>query len=389
MAKRLKLEAYRQGISLSELKRRQKLEEISGIGNDANISSVTHSTASDSTVFAAEMVLVHESETPVLHDRSGNEASFSSVTQHNWTNGTSDSACITVDAILACETQVHHNMSGNLASISLVTSPHHTNRTSEHHTNRTRDSGIVNNVILACATPVLRERFEKSNNTDHMSDSGFATKAILPACAMHVHCERFGKSNNTDPTVSNSTGLAAEVVLARESEKPVLRDSNLASISLVMRPHHTNCISDSGFATEAVPACATPVLRERFGKSDLCNRIGNEITICKGSVSSVMRSNSFFSTEAVPACATPVLRERFGKSNLCDRIGNERTICEGIVSSVTHSDSLFATEAVPACATPVFHERFGKSNLCDRIGNERTICKGSVSSVTCQGNIVD
>jgi hypothetical protein len=30
VAKRLKLEAYRQGINLSELKRRQKLEEIGG-----------------------------------------------------------------------------------------------------------------------------------------------------------------------------------------------------------------------------------------------------------------------------------------------------------------------------------------------------------------------
>jgi hypothetical protein len=61
VAKRLKLlEAYRQGISLSELKRRQKLEETGGIGNNANISSVTHSTTSDSAGFAAEMVLVHE-----------------------------------------------------------------------------------------------------------------------------------------------------------------------------------------------------------------------------------------------------------------------------------------------------------------------------------------
>ena len=311
------------------------------------------------------------------------------MTHHNWTNWTSDSACITVEAILACETQVHHNMSGNLASISLVTRPHHTHRTSQHHTNRTRDSGIVTDVVLACATPVLHQRFEKSNNTDRMSDSGFAIKAILPACATHVLCERFGKSNNTDPTTSDSNGFATGVVLAHESEKPVLHDSNLASISLMTRPHHTNRISDSVFATEAVPACGTPVLRERFGKSDLCDRIGNEKTICEGSVSLVTRRDSFFATEAVPACATPVFCKRFGKSDLCDKIGNERTICEGIVSSVTRSDSVFATEAVPACATPVFRERFGKRDLCDRIGNERTVCEGSVSSVTCQGNIVD
>jgi hypothetical protein len=103
VAKRLKLEAFRQGIHLSELKKRQKLEEIGRIGNDANISSVTHSTSSDSAGFAAKMVLVHESETPVIRDRIGNEASFSSVTQHNRNNGTSDSACITAEAILACE----------------------------------------------------------------------------------------------------------------------------------------------------------------------------------------------------------------------------------------------------------------------------------------------
>jgi hypothetical protein len=148
VSKRLKLEAYRQGIRVSELKRRQKLEEIGGIGNDVSISLVTHSTASDSAGFAAKKVLAHESETPVLHDRSVNEASFSSVTQHNQTNGTSDSACITAEAILACETQVHHNMSGNLASISLVTRPHHTNCMS--------DSGFVTDVVLACAIPVER-----------------------------------------------------------------------------------------------------------------------------------------------------------------------------------------------------------------------------------------
>jgi hypothetical protein len=258
-----------------------------------------------------------------------------------------------------------------------------------NHTNRMRDSGIVTNVVLACATPVLHERFEKCDNTDCMSDSGFATKAILPACATHVHCERFGKSNNTDPTASNSTGFTAEVVLVHECQNPVLCDSNLASISLVTRLHHTNRISNSVFATEAVPASATPVLRERFGKSDLCDRIGNEITICKGSVSSAMCSNSFFATEVVPGCATPVLRERIGTSNLCDRIGNERTNCKGIVSSVMHSDSLFAPEAVPAYATPVFHMRLVKSDLCDRIGNDSTICEGSVSSVTRPGNIVD
>ncbi len=142
MAKRLKLEAFRQGISLSELKRRKKLEEIGGIGNDANISSVTQSTASDSAGFVAKMVPVH------------------------------------------CE----------------------------HHTNHTRDSRIATDVVLASATPVFSE---KSDNTDCTSDSGFATKAILPACATHVHCDRFQESNNTDPTASDSTRFAAEVVLAR------------------------------------------------------------------------------------------------------------------------------------------------------------------------------
>ena len=102
------------------------------------------------------------------------------MTQHNRTNETSDSACITAEAILACETQVHHNMSGNLASISLVTHLHHTNRTSEHYTNRTSISGIVTYVLLACATPVLPERFEKSNNTDcTASNSDSARFAVL------------------------------------------------------------------------------------------------------------------------------------------------------------------------------------------------------------------
>jgi hypothetical protein len=138
VSKRLKLEAYRQGIRVSELKRRQKLEEIGGIGNDVSISLVTHSTASDSAGFAAKKVLAHESETPVLHDRSVNEASFSSVTQHNRTNATSNSAWFAADAIPACATPVLCNMSGNLASISLVTRLHHTSHMSNSGSNLTQ-----------------------------------------------------------------------------------------------------------------------------------------------------------------------------------------------------------------------------------------------------------
>jgi hypothetical protein len=232
VAKRLKLEAYRQGISLSELKRRQKLEEIGGIGNDASILLVTHSMASESAGFAAKIVPACESETPVLCNRSGNEASFSSVTQHNWTNGTSDSAWFAAEAILACATQVLHNISGNLASISLVSRPHHTNHMS--------DSGFVTDAVLACATPVLHERF--------------------------------GKSDNTDCTASNSNS-AGFAVPAHEIEMSVLsnRSGNEASFSSVTQHNRTNATSNSAwFAADAIPACATPVL---------CNMSGNLASI--------------------------------------------------------------------------------------------------------------
>ena len=113
MAKRLKLEAFRQGISLSELKRRQKLEEIGGIGNDANISSVIHSSASDSAGFVAEMVPVHRA---------------------HHTNHTIDSG-ITTDVVLASATPVFREKSDN--------------------TDCTSDSAI----LPACATHVNCDRF--------------------------------------------------------------------------------------------------------------------------------------------------------------------------------------------------------------------------------------
>jgi hypothetical protein len=112
VAKRLKLEAFRQGISLSKLKRRQKLKEIGGIGNNTNISSVTQSTARDSAGFVAEMVPVH-CEHHTNHTRDSGIATdvvLASATpvfcvKSNNTDCTSDSGFATKAILPACATQ--------------------------------------------------------------------------------------------------------------------------------------------------------------------------------------------------------------------------------------------------------------------------------------------
>ena len=77
------------------------------------------------------------------------------------------------------------------------------------------------------------------------------------------------------------------------------------------------------------------------------------------------RSDSLFATEAVPACAMPAARERFGNSN--DRIGNERTICKGSVSSVTRQGNIVDKRGISPSSLSHPHTGLFGDNLfwCD------------------------
>ena len=288
----MKLEAYRQGVSLSELKRRQKLEEIGG-----------------------KLLSCAPSQTPdtssTRHDKESDFFIPTATTDRSSTVGRA--LCHALDAsnicylvghvtpsvlpglkkqrreqnFIVCDAVYHSKQpSLRLGHIQLQTCQCHVNTSvpkmghmsqSTCWAKRTQTHDMCQSLgfLQTCSM-----RSPIAHATLHCNSDSIKVNAVLicavPACATPVLCDRIENETNIRKAsislvsrhtngMSGFSGFAANVVTAREM--PVLRDRIRKDMSILLVMH---CMvrDSAGFAAEVVPACESemPALCDGNGK---------------------------------------------------------------------------------------------------------------------------
>ena len=253
VAKRLKLEAYRQGISLSELTRRQKLEEIGG-----ELLSCVPSQTSDATCTRHDK----ESDCSMPTVTTDTSSTVGIALRHTFD---SSNMCYLVSHVtpsvslglkkqrrdrnfIVCDACYHSKQpSLTPGHIQLQTCQCHLNKSvpqmghmsqSTHWAKLTQTQDMCQSLgfLQTCSM-----RSPIAHTTLHHNSNSIKVNAVpiraVPACATPVLCNRIGNMSN------------------------IPLEASISSVS-----QHTNGTSDiAGFAANVVPTHEIPVL---------CNRIG-------------------------------------------------------------------------------------------------------------------